>query len=295
MKYLLYQAYGNMAIIQEALYSILSFYRLHPNTEDVQVIVYTDTVDPFNELFAGKGLQCIAVSAEQIKEWKGEINFVHRLKIKVLQDFFRRYKGDVIYLDSDTCFTQPIDVLWQSIAGGKLLMHTREGKVSDRINPVFKKLADFLSSNVILLKDGGRISIPSSTDMWNAGVLGLTASHQALLDKVLLLTDSMYPVYPKHIVEQFAFSYYFQQEAEVLPAESCIYHYWNFKEFRSVLADFFEHYKGEGIDAMLKGMQKIEPMRLSKAKAKFESLGKMAKFFRKMKVKNGWQMPAYEL
>jgi hypothetical protein len=294
MKYLLYQAYGNMSIIQEAVYSILSFYRLHPES-DVKIIVYTDTIALFNELFADKQLECVPVSAEQIKDWKGEISFVHRLKIKVIQDFFERYQGNVIYLDSDTCFTRNINTLWQSIAAGKLLMHTREGKVSDRINPVFKKLADFLSSNTIALRDGGRLNISPGTDMWNAGVLGLTPAHKHILDKVLLLTDSMYPVYPKHIVEQFAFSYYFQQEGKVLAAEDYIYHYWNFKEFRSVLADFFEHYKGKGLDSMLQAMHRIAPMQLSRAKMEYESLGKLPKFFRKLKVKNGWQMPAYEL
>jgi hypothetical protein len=256
--------------------------------------VFTDSVAPFNELFADRALECVPVSAEQIKDWKGKIDFVHRLKIKVMQDFFERYQGDVIYLDSDTCFTQNIESLWQSIATGHLLMHTREGKVSSRINPVFKKLARFLSLNTISLKDGSKLKIPPATDMWNAGALGLTPAHKPLLDKVLLLTDSMYPVYPKHIVEQFAFSYYFQQEATVLPAEDCIYHYWNFKEFRGVLSDFFERYKGMGMDTMLQNMHRIEPIQLSKAKVEFKSLSKTARFFRKLKVKNGWRMPAYE-
>lgn len=295
MKYLLYQAYGNIAIIQEALYSILSFYRIRPDAADVTVIVYTDNEQPFKELFANKKVECVLISEEQIKKWKGDINFVHRLKIKVLQDFFERYSGEVLYLDSDTCFTKNMQPLWQEIANGKLIMHTLEGRISDRINPVFKKLAHFLSRNTIALKDGSKINIPASTDMWNAGVLGLKPEHKHILDEVLLLTDSMYPVYPKHIVEQFAFSYYFQQHAEVLAAEDYIYHYWNFKEFRTVLADFFAHYKGKGVDVLIEKMQNIQPMELSKAKMQFESLGGVAKFFRKLKVKNGWQMPDYKL
>jgi lipopolysaccharide biosynthesis glycosyltransferase len=295
MKYLLYQAYGNIAIIQEALYSILSFYRIHPDAADVTVVVYTDNEEPFKELFSNQQVECVLISHEQIKEWKGEINFVHRLKIKVLQDFFERYHGDVLYLDSDTCFTKNILLLWQAIEKGKLIMHMREGKVSDKINPVFKKLAHFLSSNAINLKTGEQIKISASTDMWNAGVLGLKPEHKHILDQVLMLTDSMYPVYPKHIVEQFAFSYYFQQHAEVLAAEDCIYHYWNFKEFRSVLADFFAHNQGKSLNVMLDKMQNIQPMELSKAKMEFESLGQITKFFRKLKVKNGWQMPAYKL
>lgn len=295
MKYLLYQAYGNTAIIHEALYSILSFFSIQPEQEEVTVVVYTDNEEPFLELFKGKPVKCVMMSAALIKEWKGEMNFVHRLKIKVIQDFFERYDGPVLYVDSDTCFTASPHTLWQALGEGKLVMHTREGRVSDRINPVFKKLARFLSSNEIPLRDGSKLKISPATDMWNAGVLGLKPADKQLLDKVLLLTDSMYPLYQKHIVEQFAFSFYFQQAAEVTPADNCIFHYWNFKEFRTVLADFFAFYKDRDMTVLLAAIHNISPLNLGKAKQEYESLGKPAKFLRKLKIKNGWQMPQYKL
>jgi hypothetical protein len=87
--------------------------------------------------------------------------------------------------------------------------------------------------------------------MWNAGVLGFNTRYRYLLDEVLAFTDSEYPAFPKHIIEQFAFSVFFQQTDMVKCAAPYILHYWNLKEARQVLASFFSHFKAKSWDDLV--------------------------------------------
>jgi len=76
--------------------------------------------------------------------------------------------------------------------------------------------------------------------MWNAGVLGLPAQAVQRLDTVLALTDQLYRLYPKHVMEQLAFSQVLSQVGKLSAADACIHHYWRDKdEWNSRLADFF--------------------------------------------------------
>src|SRR5262249_22108782 len=75
---------------------------------------------------------------------------------------------------------------------------------------------------------GCSVHIPSSTVMWNAGVLGIAEQHRVLLPRILELTDEAYRVYQKHVMEQLAFSYYLQTHTTIISAESVLSHYcWN--------------------------------------------------------------------
>lgn len=80
--------------------------------------------------------------------------------------------------------------------------------------------------------------------MWNAGVLGISPQDGPLLQRVLSLTDALYPRYPKHIIEQFAFSVVLQEAQNLHSAAPWVLHYWNFKEWRLWLSAFFSAFKG---------------------------------------------------
>jgi hypothetical protein len=77
--FLIYQAYGKEEIKQECLFSLLSL-RYHAS-----------------EAFL-----------EKLQDWRGSIDFVHRVKIKILQDAAQKYEGKFIYLDTDTYFLPKI-------------------------------------------------------------------------------------------------------------------------------------------------------------------------------------------
>jgi hypothetical protein len=75
--------------------------------------------------------------------------------------------------------------------------------------------------------------------MWNAGVLGISKSVSNCYQQVLDLTDKMYSQYPKHVMEQLAFSYVLQNQTQIHPADKVILHYWNQKDEYQILINTF--------------------------------------------------------
>lgn len=240
--YIVFQCYGYDRVFHECAYALLSVSRLYPSglPGSTTICIYTDKPERFRELGSSLPLEFRTMDRDIIAKWRGSINFVHRVKIEILLDFTAKHSGNILYADTDVVFTWPPEKMFEDISAGKLYMHIREGKVSDAGNPIFRKLNNYLSSKQLMLNG----SLLHEMDMWNAGVLGFNTNQKTLLDDVLSFTDLHYPRFPKHVVEQFAFSAYLQSAADVKAAAPFIFHYWNLKEAGDVLASFFAHYHG---------------------------------------------------
>lgn len=235
--HLIYQAYGNPDIRNEALFSILSYLR-HADENAAQVLVYTDEPAHFQAVL-GEGLPIhyVPIEPAQWREWRGEIDFVHRVKIKVLQHALAHYPGHLLYADTDTIFLKPPTALFAALARQERVLHLDEGRLHDG-NPLNRKI------NRALTRDAGRTALPGgpidpATRMYNAGVLGLCSADAPLLDEVLALTEALYRLYPKHVMEQLAFSVVCARRGPVREAAPWVYHYWNLKEIRPALGQLF--------------------------------------------------------
>jgi hypothetical protein len=290
--YLIYQAYGKIEILHELLYAVYSLLKLYDKKLPFELVIYTDQIDFLKNKLPPKVIYK-SLHPELIKEWKGENDFVHRVKIKMLQDFTASSTEEcgILYLDTDVMFLQKIDDLLEKIAAGNYIMHASEGKIMDKPNLIFKKLNRFL-----LGKGKGKTAITPQTQMYNAGVLGFKSSDKAMLEKVLQTSDILYSLYQKHIMEQLAFSFFMLQYSSngVYSATTEIYHYWNFKEFRPILKHFLEHYSTKSYDFLIDKIHFIHPHILSAPKMEYENLNFFAKAIRKLQ-KNRWKMPAYSL
>ncbi|MDF2455778.1 MAG: hypothetical protein K0R51_1771 [Cytophagaceae bacterium] len=295
-KYIVYQAYGNEAILNEALYSMLSFYKIHgQDYRDISIVVYTDHPLHFESVLGKDKVQCKPLSADQVKEWRGTIDFVHRVKIETLIDFTSTMQEDlVLYLDSDIVFLKPVDALFDKIKQGVLVMHEFEGKLNDSTFPLIVKMGKFIKGHQKELNDRG-LEVPVDTGVWNAGVIGFQSSRKDLLTKVLCFTDGFYTLYPKHIAEQFGFSLYLSKEGAVFTSSEYLFHYWSFKEFRGILHDFFQYHRAKGSDLvkLLQEIDYISPIKLGEPKRIYDKMHWLPKAFRKLK-KNRWEMPAYK-
>src|SRR5206468_3387760 len=128
--------------------------------------------------------------------------------------------------------------------------------------------------------------------MWNAGVIGLNSSKKEILKEVLSLTDAVYKQFPKHIAEQFAFSYCFQHAGEVMVADNRIEHYWNLKEFRNLLQVFFMQNSEENIPNLIKLINHIDASAIRDQKIAFEGLPVYRKWVRKL-LRRGWSINDY--
>jgi len=295
MNYLVYQSYGSKDILNECCYSILSLIKQGINKNEIRIVIYTDQPEYFSFL-PNDLLEFVPMSAATIEAYKGPYSFVHRLKIEVLLDCVERFTGSILYVDSDIYFLKPIEKIFASITDSTFLMCNNEGQIHLGGNRIFEKFSAFIQNNTDYLKENN-IPIPYDTIMWNAGVIGLLSNKKELLKKVLYTNDIIFEKFKSHVVEQLSFSYQLQQHGVLKESTDYVYHYWNFKEFRIVLAEFFNyHLNKSSVDTMVQDVDSIRPDVLIKPKLEYESLPFLRKSIRKLRgKKNRWKFPSYTI
>jgi hypothetical protein len=288
--YIVFQAYGSKAIFDECNFFLLRFAAATNNEErtNTTIVIYTTDKTKFvqwhDEL---PGIIFEPVTMEEINKWRGDIDFVHRVKIEIMIRFFSSYSGNLLYCDTDTYPVESLQTIFSNINNGAIYMHTCEGPISN--NGQFRKWYNFLQTNKQLdfLK-----TIPVNTSMWNAGVIGLNDKYKNLLPGVLKLTDDIYPYFKKHTVEQFAFSYILQNAATVNAAENYIYHYWNLKEFRVLLESWLLSNKERGIKELTTLSKTLSPQEITVDKNRYSNLPKPLQWYKKLKGTN-WKIESY--
>jgi hypothetical protein len=280
--HIVFQCYGQTDIFNECAFALLSLSQLYrpEEFENFQIWIYTDNPEWFLQNFRDCPLPVIykQLNEQIIKQWKGEIDFVHRVKIEVLRELMLKNAGNILYADTDVVFIKRIDPMLQAIQNGNIFMHVMEGIVSEEGNPILKKLCFYLREQQTIKLSGKPLY---DYAMWNAGVLGFHTQYHALLDDILFFTDMVHPEFPKHVVEQFAFSVYFQRAKTLHAAAPYIVHYWNMKELRILLASFFNHFKNKSWDELTELSKMIQVHVIMQEKLSFlqnrSALGKLTK------------------
>jgi hypothetical protein len=227
-----YQSYGNETGHTQTLYAILTALAFAPQNS-IEIHLYTDN-PAFFHLVAEK-IHFHELTPERIQEWRGVHDFTHRLKIMMLLDLYQQFpQNPILYLDGDTFFTQPYENILHQITQETVLMHLKEYPVATHTTGQMKRFR----KNIKPLQFQGQ-PIDLNVFMWNAGVIGFLPEHIPVLQKVIQFVDEIYPQYPKHIIEQFAVSYFFQKEYQIEPCDRYIKHYWNQKaEYTQAIQTF---------------------------------------------------------
>lgn len=295
MNYLIYFAFGGIEYKNEILYSILSYYKFHHKNEN-QILIYSDDV----AFFKSKIIESIIyheIDNQTITEWKGTLNFVHRLKVKVIQDATSKYNGNFLYLDSDTFFTKNCSEIFENISKNNIYFDRCEGKLIDNPGGIAKKIRNFL-------KKENKFSIPSISNLiildenfvvWNAGVIGFCSSYTKYLKNVEEFVDVLYSKFQLFIIEQLSFNYFFQQNITPIASENFIHHYWYFKEFRVVLKHFFEFHQSKYFDDLIQEIDKINPEYLSTEKRAYKKMSFFNKQIQKLRNGRKWKILNYNL
>ncbi|WP_028982013.1 hypothetical protein [Sporocytophaga myxococcoides] len=290
---IVYQAYGHKSVLNELIYSIYTLIRQYDGQQPpYRIIIYTDNIQYLKE-FLPEYTEYKEINRPLIDKWSGPNKFVHRVKIEMLKDVFMYNQcSSLLYADTDTTFLSKSDELFAQIDSGNFVMHRKEGLIDSGSNIIFKKLKRILNDQNLQSKT----PLPSKTDMYNAGVLGIPFSLKHVVDEVLEQTDILYDHARNHCMEQLSFSYKLNQHSKekIIEAESDIFHYWNFKEFRAVLDNFFTYYSGKPYQFILTKIDIINPKMLIKPKMHYESLSFFPKTIQKLKKKR-WIMPVYTL
>jgi hypothetical protein len=290
-EYILYQAYGMVDVINECKYSLLRLIDVYESAQLTipEVIIYTDKSEEFAIFSKQITLTLKSINDNEINKWRGEINFVHRVKIEVIKDCFKYFSGKITYCDTDTYILQPLTKMFQCIDDKNVFFHTNEGEINASVTVHARKWKNFLQKNKVLFNE----QLPLNVIMWNAGVIGIPEDAAVFLDSVLALTDEIYRLFPRHTVEQFSFAYIFQKnKINILAAEPYIFHYWDLKEFRKLLRRFFAD--DSNIDDLIKKSKKILPENILVEKMKFKKSNALKKLVLSVSGKR-WKIEKYKI
>jgi len=254
-----YQSYGNNDVFKQTLFSIFTLQYYLSETRinfPYSIIVYTDKP----EIFSKYNLETSLLSQNLIQKWKGKYNFLHRVKIIIIEDAARRSNDSIIYIDSDTYFIKSPILLFKKISSEISLMLNNEGQISKNNQ---KLLFNFLSNKTNLDIGNNKIF------MWNAGLIGIDKSNIHLINKILELNDNIYEKFYRHIVEQFSFSYYLQINTNIYSCDDYLIHYCGDKELVvEIISGFLEIQKAFPMQNIYKNANKLEPLKKIKKKEK---------------------------
>ena len=222
----LYQSYGSPSIARQVRFSVETLRRRDPALAD-SVVVYAQDPDSFVSLNVG----IVPLTDQMIRQWKGPLSFVHRLKIRMIIDAMARFRTDVLYLDGDTFWQSEAVRLVDLIRQGRFVAHNYEGRMGE--NRRHWWLHGFLAR----VKNGRlppfSVEIEPDGRMYNAGVLGLPYSERRVVFEVLRLTDELLlRCYQAEWLEQLAFSSHLSKSGEIATAEREVVHYW-YDRYRS--------------------------------------------------------------
>jgi hypothetical protein len=233
MHLLVTQSFGKESEYRRALLAILSFWAQYQGpAERVQTVLFTDQPDFFRPYLTDIEVDYVLLTPAKIQQMRGSIDFLHRMKIALIEEAFQRHPGaDMLYVDSDTFFTADALPWMDAFRPGRNFMHLLEYQYEVCRNQAlpagvtFRAFLKLLEENTFHTSKGQE-RFTAQHESWNAGVMGLSAEVIKLIPDVYELTDQFFPPTENHASEQYAFSLILQTRTELLPCDQYVYHYW---------------------------------------------------------------------
>lgn len=285
--YLIYLAYGSNELHAEALYSLLSYYKVA--RQAVQVLFYTDAPEAMKQLLGERpDVRYPTVTLAQWQSWRGSSNKVYLLKIGVLSHAAQHYPGNLLFVDTDTIWQADPAPLFAQVGRGQYAMHVSEGRLLTG-NLLSRKVYKHLKGLVFTV--GSReFVVNEATVLYNSGVIGLTSAMAARLPEVVALADQLYAAYNKHMMEQLAFSLWFEADNHVVEAAPYVLHYWNLKAARPLLTQLAQEYAGQSLIDFYARATALNLAGLHRAEMRYRELPSWRRTLLKLLGRH-WQMP----
>jgi hypothetical protein len=265
-KTILYLSHGGQKYHDQTRYSVLTLLALllAQNRNDVRIIVYTDRPD---QLPAHDLVKAVRVNSADFAVWRGPLDYVHRIKLGVLQRALDDLGAPLIYVDSDTRWLQIPDAPFAALAGDPvpgsagvpLVSSFNEGRrdghgpgatpppcylyrIEGAISPTF-----FPQYFHLLRKSRRRLTawhLPHDPPwtMWNSGTIGIPSRSAGFIDDILQVNDALLPhVGFRNCVEQLALSLVAASRFDVRPFDAYLEHWWSYgSELPVYLRRFFD-------------------------------------------------------
>ncbi|RJX72395.1 hypothetical protein DZ860_08265 [Vibrio sinensis] len=258
-QYLTFVIYGHdLTYYQGARFGILSFLANWHGKNRPQVVVLTEETEHFDDL----PILVIPITSEQKNDWSLGNNYHFRIKnrgLKYISKYINLQPEDkLVFLDTDTYFTQATNIYFDSITSKKALMYFPEVKINDL--PESNEYAIIRNKNH-LLADGSSYRVTDKSTMWASAVIGVTGSMINSLDYAdMLITTLRENGCRAHTLEQYALSEALSRDVELVAAKSWLNHYstsgrkdWG----RKVLQRFFAQYGQLSFEEQIERAKKV--------------------------------------
>jgi hypothetical protein len=193
-------------------------------------------------------IDTIQLDTSTLEEWRGQDDYLFRIKIKAVQKAIQAYPAkDIVFLDGDTFCYGGLETLAAGLKDGKLFMHELHCLICTAEDRTTRRFWNFVKG-----KSFAGIEVNTETPIWNSGVIAMPGKDAArLVDKVLEVNDDMYPRSSStakryNFTEQIAFAMVLSQ-MPVSASNSFIGHYWGNKpEWLMAIRNFFVESKLSG-------------------------------------------------
>lgn len=235
IKYIFLAFGDNVNYHNQLTYCLISALANHPVAREYSVCIVTDRPEYYQWL--PKEYDVVPVDETTLKQWRGPFDFFWRIKIEAYLRAVEDFNGHCIYLDTDTIVNKPLEGLYSQLDNGNNLMHVREFSFAQPVGRTGIKMKKHG-----LNKQYGSFDLTTESEMWNAGVIAISALNEprttllAALDACDAMSkDEMTP----KLIEQFAFSIALKK-GSLVEAQEWVRHYWGNKpNWNNQIASFF--------------------------------------------------------
>jgi len=241
------QSFGKEYELKRAIFAILSFFtKTSKQQRQTSVFLFTDKQEYFKPFLEGLNVHYVHLSPEKIKLMRGDIDFLHRMKIALIEEAMTISQNDLLYFDSDTFFIDDPTPLMLQLSPNKSFMHIHEYEIEAMKDfPLpggasFQAYYNHIVANSFKLSDGTDFKISPKLSSWNAGVMMLHKSHLNWLPDVYALTEQTYPFTQNHASEQYAFSIILETRTALKTCDSVNYHYW-YRIKKQIMDEFLDN------------------------------------------------------
>jgi hypothetical protein len=240
LKTIAYLLYGSRPEYQlELTYSVLSaMHFLRRDRSDYRIALITDEANRRLDL----PVEHLIFSSDEFRRWTRHETYMHEAKVHALMKAIDHFKSAVVLLDTDTCFLNHPEMLFQRVSAGKSVMHSSEGSLErfGSWNPLLERVTEPVA--------GYRVS--RASEMRNSGVVGVDFSDRHVLDEAVLLIGELHGIYPIFNIEQFAFTAVLNKHTQVGDCSDIVQHYYGYERpfFHSQIGQLFPMFSAELFD-----------------------------------------------
>lgn len=272
-----------MSYKHEAICSILSYIRIEP--EPKSIIILTDNTEVFHETpQLNPNIILEYFSTEKIRSWLYPyINYMPRLKILALKYITDKYDGNIILFDTDTFFMSSPNVLFDLLADGKIIMHSRcmelpkEAKEYKCNTEEYGILSGAVALSNLLKKNKNIFNKeilfnPATDEFFNSGVVGIPKKHYCILSDALKLSDLIFNEFEFWNAEEMAFSIVLEHLSDINTCDNIVYHYYSSKLGRLILSEYLAYNNEQNMAEYEDAIKKYQINRFEEIENSFNNL-----------------------